>query len=99
MNNITKKEAIERLARTNGRVFNAVYTTRKSGAMCQVNARLGVRKGVKGVGRSFDPASKGLLGIYKMGRGGGHRLLNLRALHSVTVDGEKYTISNPFDDA
>ena len=93
---ITQAKAINLIKDNNGRIFSACYTARKTGQVRKMVARMGVSKGVKGVGLAFDPASKGLLSVFKMGGNGGYRLLNLRGLHTVTVKGITYKVDKPF---
>jgi hypothetical protein len=69
-----------------GRIFSATFE-KKDGSIRTINCRREVKKGVKGVGMSFDPMSKGLLVVYDMHRKG-FRMINLKTLIEAKVNGE-----------
>jgi hypothetical protein len=51
---------------SNKKVFSVTFVKRTTGQVRKMNAMRGVRKGVKGVGHSFNPSEKGLLCVYDM---------------------------------
>jgi hypothetical protein len=61
---------------SNKKVFSVTFVKRTTGELRKMNAMRGVRKGVKGVGHSFDPSEKGLLCVYDMKKGD-FRFVNL----------------------
>lgn len=67
---------------TKGKVFTATFT-KKDGTVRRMNARLGVRKNVKGVGLKFKPADKGLITVFDMQKDE-HRMINLATLQEFT---------------
>ena len=69
-----------------GRIFGVKFIKRTTGEIRKMTARLGVRKGVKGVGMSFSPASKGLVIAYEMPESR-FRSIPLENILSLTVDG------------
>jgi len=73
-----------------GKVFTVVFV-KKDGSIRKMNARLGVKKGVKGVGMSFDPYSKNLLPVYDMQKKG-FRMINADTLIRVTHKGVTYNL-------
>ena len=73
-------------ATNNGKIFSATFE-KKDGTIRTINCRRNVRKGVKGVGYSFDPMSKGLLSVYDM-QSNGFRFINLETLVEAKVNGE-----------
>ena len=73
-------------ATNNGKIFSATFE-KKDGTIRTINCRHNVRKGVKGVGYSFDPMSKGLLSVYDM-QNDGFRFINLEKLVEAKVNGE-----------
>tara|TARA_Y100000034_G_C6875427_1_gene400294 strand:- start:1232 stop:1504 length:273 start_codon:yes stop_codon:yes gene_type:complete len=87
---ITAKQAIQKIQATNGQAFGVTFIKRTTGEVRNGSYRLGVRKGVTGEGRKFDPASKGLLGVFDMNNG--FRFIALEGLISVTVSGERFEI-------
>ena len=75
-------------ART-GRFFTFEFIKRTTGEHRVMNARLGVKAHVKGVGRTFDPKPKDLLGVFDMQKQG-YRFINLREPVVLKMDGHKY---------
>lgn len=73
-------------ATNNGKIFSATFE-KKDGTIRTINCRRNVRKGVKGVGYSFDPMSRGLLSVYDM-QNDGFRFINLEKLVEAKVNGE-----------
>lgn len=59
------RAAIEEVG-ASGKVFGVWFVKRTTGEMRHMTARLGVKKGVKGVGHKFDPRSRNLVGVYEM---------------------------------
>jgi hypothetical protein len=60
---------------SNKKIFSVTFV-KKDGSIRKMTAMRGVRKGVKGVGHSFDPSEKNLLTVYDM-RIGAFRFVNL----------------------
>ena len=75
---------------SDGKVFTVVFV-KKDGSIRKMNARLGVKKGVKGVGMSFDPYSKNLLPVYDMQKKG-FRMINADTLIKITHKGVTYNL-------
>lgn len=73
-------------ATNNGKIFSATFE-KKDGTIRTINCRRNVSKGVKGIGYSFDPMSKGLLSVYDM-QNKGFRFINLETLVEAKVNGE-----------
>lgn len=73
-------------ATNNGKIFSATFE-KKDGTIRTINCRRNVSKGVKGVGYSFDPVSRGLLSVYDM-QSKGFRFINLETLVEAKVNGE-----------
>jgi len=53
--------------------------------------RLGVKKGITGTGQKYDPIAYDLLNVFDV-QAGGFRSINLRAIKSITIKGERYVI-------
>jgi len=70
------------------RIFTAEFI-KKDGSVRRMSCRLGVRKGVTGVGMAFDPISKGLLPVYDMQKQA-FRMINLSTLLTLTANGETF---------
>ncbi len=88
---ITLDEAVKRIKETNGKIFGLLFQKR-DGEMRKMAARLGVRKGVTGQGLAYDPAEKGLLGVYDVQKGKGFRMVNLAGLKEVTIDKQVFGV-------
>lgn len=75
-----------------GTIFTVSFTKRTTGEERIMNCRRGVKKGVKGVGHSFDPKKKALLSVYDMQKAG-FRFINLEDLHWARIGGQEYRIT------
>lgn len=75
-------------ARKTGHVFTVEFV-KKDGTVRVMNCRMGVKAYVTGVGRKYDPAEKGLLGVYDM-QTQWYRQVNLKTLISLRMEGKKY---------
>jgi len=111
---ISLKSAVEIIdGIPNGRVFTVEFLKRipnketDKREMRTMNCRKGVKKGVNGVGRSFDARSKGLIGVYDMKiaqrvavlraagenvKDDGHRLISIEGIKALNANGEKYNV-------
>lgn len=99
----TRKEAIEMMKNTNGRLFSVKFT-KKDDSLRAMTCRLGVTKNVNGNGRKGwkegnTEDSYGLLSVFDINvlneekqRVGGHRFVNLDTLKEVKVNGTIYNI-------
>lgn len=65
---------------TRGKLFTVSFI-KKDGSLRRMNARLGVSKGVKGVGLKFDPSAHGLITAFDLQKKA-HRMINLDTLVS-----------------
>jgi hypothetical protein len=74
---------------TNGKIFRATFTKRTTGETRNLTGRLGVSKGVKGVGLSFNPSEKKLMVVYDMHKRN-FRMINLERLYEVKFKGLIY---------
>lgn len=53
-------------ATDSGQIFTVEFIKRSNGELRSMTARRGVKKGVKGVGMSYNPADHNLLTVYDM---------------------------------
>ena len=90
MKTINKETAKKHIYATNGKFFSAVFT-KKDGEKRLMNCRLKVTKYVKGVGRSFKPENRGLIGVFDLQKDQ-HRFINLNTLESLKINGVEYKI-------
>jgi hypothetical protein len=65
---------------TNGKNLTVIFT-KKDGSTRKMNARLGVRQGVKGTGLKFNPVDHGLMTVFDMKKHA-HRMVNLETVES-----------------
>lgn len=72
----------------NGKIFTVDFV-KKDGTPRTMNARCGVSKGVKGVGRKFDPAERGYLSVYDMTKRG-YRLVDIESIKEIRANGKIY---------
>lgn len=87
---VDKTKAVKLMEETNGKIFSAIFI-KKDGTERHMNCRVGVTKGVKGIGRKFEPKDKGLFGVYDMASKG-FRMINLETLKSLQIEKETYII-------
>jgi hypothetical protein len=66
------------LQKVGGTIFSCGFIKRTNGEYRKMVARLGVSKGIKGTGMSYDPAKKGLLTVWDMQK---------KAYRSIPYDG------------
>lgn len=88
MGNNQKQNAMRAIERSKGLIFQVVFI-KKNGQVRRMRCRLGVKKGVKGKGLAFNPRKKGLLCVYDVDKRE-FRMINLRTLLEVSVNGKKY---------
>ena len=92
MNTITTKQAKQIIYDNNCKIFNVEFI-KKDGTHRLMNARLEVKKGVKGVGLNFDPAKHNLIPVFDM-RKKAFRMINCDNLISLSSNKKKYVISD-----
>ena len=88
---IDKDTAIKMLRDSKGKIFGVTFVKRSTGELRTMSARLGVSKGVKGIGLQYDPESRQLMPVYDMHKKE-YRMVNLETLETVNFKGQEYTI-------
>ena len=88
---IGRKEAVELIGSTGGEFFGAVTRKRTNGQFRKFNCRLGVKKGVTGVGLAYDPSSKGLIVVWD-GYKKSFRMIGVPELVMVRIAKQTYYI-------
>jgi hypothetical protein len=73
---------------SNKKIFSVTFI-KKDGSLRKMNAMRGVRKGVKGVGHSFDPSEKNLLTVFDMQKGD-FRFVNLNEVISFKANRKSF---------
>lgn len=69
---------IEKIKKTNGKIFSVTFI-KKDGTIRKMNARLGVKKDIKGVGLKFNPSEKNLIVVFDMQKKA-YRMINLQTI-------------------
>jgi hypothetical protein len=76
-------------AARNGRIFTVEFVKRTNGELRTMVCRRGVRKGVKGIGHSYDPLSKALLCVFDVQKND-FRMISLDALVALRMNGREW---------
>ena len=91
MKTIDKDTAKKYIYATNGRYFSAVFT-KKNGEKRSIHCRIGVKKGVKGVGLKYNPDEVNNV-IVKDRQKMAWRTINVDTLESLRTAGVEYKIT------
>jgi hypothetical protein len=81
---MSRKEILENLReieKSEGKIFSCHFIKRTDGTYREMVARLHVRKGVKGVGMSYNPREKDLITVFDMRK---------NAFRSIPLDNIRY---------
>ncbi len=89
---INQEEAEKILYGTQGKIFS-VFFTKKDGSERKLVGRIGVKKGVTGVGLKYDPKERGLLTVFDLQKDE-FRTVNLNSLKAIASDGIRYEIAD-----
>ena len=88
----TKKEIIEAIKNTKGRIFSVNFT-KKNGEPRAMTCRTGVTKHLTGAGRVYNPSDYGLVGVFEMKRNqSGYKMVNINTLSHAQIDGRSYEL-------
>ena len=90
---IDKETAIKMIKDSNGKIFGVKFIKRGTGENRIMSARLGVSKGVKGIGLRYDPESRQLIPVYDMNKKE-YRMINLETLSTVSFKGQEYDVAH-----
>jgi len=71
-----------------GKIFSVTFQ-KKNGEIRNMNARLGVTKGLTGKGMAWKPTSKGMLPVYDVQKRE-YRMVNFNTLLSIKMEGKTY---------
>ena len=108
-NNINNEQAfsIIEATRQQGTIFTVTFVKRTTGETRTMNARLGVKRGVTGVGMAYKPSEKNLIACYDVEKAKemkaqgmddvtaakkSYRMINLEGIIDLTVKGQSYTV-------
>ncbi len=86
-----KREEAKRMIFDQGeKIFNVKFT-KKDGSKRSMSCRRGVKKGVKGVGLSYDPNEFNLIPVFDMANNG-FRMVNASTIEELTIKGKTYQV-------
>jgi molybdenum cofactor biosynthesis enzyme len=74
----------------NGQIFNVKFT-KVNGEIRIMNARIGVKKDLKGVGMGYNAISKNILTVYDMQKKG-YRSIKCERIISIKIDKVRYCV-------
>ena len=87
---IDKLQAYGKIINTKGEIFTVTFT-KKDGSERIMNCRTGVKKGIKGIGRKFNPIEKLLIGVYDVQKMV-YRMINLQTIKLLHINKHKYIV-------
>lgn len=85
-----KVETIENLVR-GGKIFSVTFI-KKNGEQRVMTARMGVSKGISGVGMKYNARERNLLPVYDMQKEG-YRMINAETITSVRCQGVELKVN------
>lgn len=88
---ITREEAKPQdiIKQTKGKFFTVEFVKRTTGELRKMNCRTGVKKGVKGVGKLYNPEEKGVVVVWDTQKKA-FRSISIEGIISVTADGVEW---------
>tara|TARA_B100001250_G_C19450128_1_gene635618 strand:- start:388 stop:666 length:279 start_codon:yes stop_codon:yes gene_type:complete len=92
MKTITTNQAKKLIYNNDCKIFSVEFI-KKDGTHRLMNARLQVKKGVKGIGLRFKPEEHNLITAFDMQKGA-FRMINCNNLVSLSTNKQKYLISD-----
>jgi hypothetical protein len=87
---ITRRKAVSLINKSGGKIFTVEFV-KKDGELRKMNCRREVKKGVKGIGMSYDPEEYSLITVYDLQKAE-FRMINKKTLHSLSIGGKHYSI-------
>lgn len=87
---INKQDAYRLIKKQSNAIFNVCFI-KKDGTKRSMNARLNVKKHLKGGSMTYDPSENGHIIAYDMNVKG-YRTINTHALESLKINGNTYTV-------
>jgi len=88
---MTMKEIKNRIEQIRNEAEGTIFSVefiKKDGSLRKMVARLGVKKGVKGVGMAYNPTEKGLLPVYDMQKLA-FRMIVIDTIQKLQIRGEQ----------
>ncbi len=92
---ISEEEAVKKIQSTNGKVFGVSFV-KKDGTTRHMNARLHVKKYLRGGNLPYNPKEKQLIPVWDAqikDKANAYRMINIKTITSVRVGGKKYVVN------
>jgi hypothetical protein len=88
---IGRDELMQKIRDTKGEFFTVTFV-KKDGTTRTMNARLGVKKYLKGGELRYDASQKGLLPVFDAQKGE-YRMINIPTITSANIGNEQYIVA------
>lgn len=88
MSQIEIEKVIQEIRERAVDTFFSVHFIKKNGDLRKMVCRLNVKKGVKGVGMSYNPTEKGLLCVYDVVKKG-FRMIVINTIQNIQIRGNR----------
>ena len=75
-----------------GKIFTVEFI-KKDGTLRKMNARVGVKKHLKGGTLAFDPSERNLLPVFDMQKEG-YRMINASTILNIKIGGKEIVLEN-----
>lgn len=87
---IYREELVKMIKNTKGAFFTVTFV-KKDGSIRTMNARLNVKKYLRGGSLPYDPIKKGLIPTFDVQKGE-YRMINEKTIISAIIDGNNYIV-------
>lgn len=91
MQTITREQAKKLIYDSQGKTFSAITRKRTNQELRQFICRLGVKKGVKGGVKPYEPSDYDLICVFDF-KAKGFRMIAIDSLHALKIDGVDYAV-------
>jgi hypothetical protein len=88
---ISRDTAKELIFNTKGKIFTVTFI-KKDGSERKMNARLGVKRYLKGGELKYDAAEMGYIPVYDI-QAQGYRMVNTNTINGLNIGGRQYNVS------
>ena len=87
---VTVEYAQKLIEGTNGLIFTATFTKR-NGSKRKMNCRVGVKRGIKGVGMAYDASEHDLISVFDVKKRA-YRAVRLDTLTQIDFKGKQFKV-------
>jgi len=106
MQTITQQEAATLINNSKGKFFTVRFEKRTNQQLRTMTARTGVRKHTRGGSLAFDPASRGLIGVFELGNNQdpktgqftghteGYKFIPIDGILQLKIGGKQYDVTD-----